>query len=287
MSDLEDRINAFNQEKALQNQAEQQRILAEKTAAEKAAKQAERRMKIEAITTQVKNTANTVGTTIAKVVTAPKRAFDNIKANILAERQRKEDIIRAEEELLQQREGIYQDFLAQNEAQTEPIVKTVQRDENGNVLSETISIKTPNGLLIKTSNFDFDKNPSGGGYSRIKHFPLERASYTGFFPNKEGLLVFNQITAEADKVEQYTMGSITDHCVYIDTSYQESYRGIQRDSSGSFEDVSGVLRYTTEEEDFNQTTSSYEEFFQKNLTALHEQGANAVVLDTNTASVQE
>lgn len=287
MSDLEDRINAFNRELADKKAAE----LADKQAAEKAtkkaAKQAERRMKIEAITTQVKNTATTVGNTITKVVTAPKRAFDNIKANILAERQRKEDIIRAEKELLQQREGIYQDFLAQNEAQTEPIVKTVQRDENGNVLSETISIKTPNGLLIKTSNFAFDKNLSGDDCSRIRHMPLEKTSYTGFFPNKEGLLVFNQITTEADMVKQYTMGSITDHCVYIDTSYQESYKGIQRDSYGSFEDVSGILRYTTKEEDFNQTTSSYEEYFQKNLTALHEQGANAVVLDTNTASVQE
>ncbi|MBR1984564.1 MAG: hypothetical protein IKA31_02380 [Clostridia bacterium] len=40
MSDLENRINALNQERTLQNQAEQQRILAEK-----AAKQAERKMK--------------------------------------------------------------------------------------------------------------------------------------------------------------------------------------------------------------------------------------------------
>lgn len=146
---------------------------------------------------KIQNFKSGVAGVAEKVVSYPVSVFNQIKNNIQQKHEAKalakeqaaaaaEQERQRLEEISNNRDQLFQDYLNRYNSQEEPVV--VEIDEK---TKDTItSVKTENGLLVCRQS----ANP-------LKSYLDFQAKYEGFFPNSEGVFNYYNVSYEADTHE--------------------------------------------------------------------------------------
>jgi len=251
MSELEDKVEQPGKEhaeaakRAKKNERDVRKVM----------RREERREAVQAVVQGVKDFANTVVEVPKGVAGAIKSDFAEIKDRFIARK-----------EAASQREETYQQYLSQNQSQTDAIVRDIERDEAGNIVSEIVSIKTENGLLIRS----WEPNVDARG-DEIKDYGVR--TYTGLFPNKNGELVYTHSTERLDIFMQTYRGYMKadkEYSVVSDICEKTPF-GFKQD----YESTQPVIFLG--EANMTKVDSARGQYFDEQLKILKEQGAQETV----------